>query len=44
MKDEELAAGVVDEERGDHGGDIGVGGVESEKADQQVAGRGADDE
>lgn len=30
MKNEKLAPGVVDEERGDHRGDIRIGGVESE--------------
>lgn len=38
MKDEEFSPGVVDEESGNHGGDIGIGGIESAETDQQVAG------
>ena len=44
MKDEELAAGVVDEERGDSGGDVGVGCVESEAFDEQGSSVGSDEE
>jgi len=44
MKDEKLTSGVVDEERGDHGGDVGIGCVESAEADQQVARKGSKEE
>jgi hypothetical protein len=44
VKNEELAASVVDEECRDHGGDVGIGGVKSAEADQQVARRRADQE
>ena len=41
MKDEELAAGVVDEKRGDHGGDIRIRCVESEAFDKPGADEGS---
>ena len=44
MKDEEFSAGVVDEERGDHGGDVGIGCVESKAFDEPGADIGSDKE
>lgn len=42
MKNKKLPPGVVDEERGDHGSDIGIGGVKAEESDEQVARRGSE--
>ena len=44
MKDEKLAAGVVDEECGDGGGNVGIGGVEAEAFDKQGTGVSSDKE
>jgi hypothetical protein len=44
MKDEKLAAGVVDEERRDHGGKVGPGCVKSAESDEQISRRGSENE
>ena len=44
MEDEKLSPGIINEKRGNRGGNIGVGCIKSAETDKHVTGRGSYDE